>query len=98
MLKRTRQVVGWTVVTGLAIWGAAALWFCAPGPVIVRGLLAALYVASFAASLVRCRTTSRRWLAVCGCCAVVWVWWLTIPLSNDRDWSPDMTVLPHADT
>jgi hypothetical protein len=29
--------------------------------------------------------------------AALVVWWLLIPPSNDREWQPDVAVLPHAD-
>jgi hypothetical protein len=31
-----------------------------------------------------------------GIFAVVLIWWLNIPPSNDRNWQPDVAVLPHA--
>ncbi|NJN05246.1 MAG: DUF4105 domain-containing protein, partial [Rhodobacteraceae bacterium] len=42
----------------------------------------------------------RRWLAAgitIGTFGIVLVWWLTLQPSNDRDWQPDMAVLPYAE-
>jgi hypothetical protein len=84
------------VVIGLALWGAAAIWFCAPGPAAVRGLLAAGYAAGLLLAFVLPRTARRRWLGVTVLFAAVLGWWLHIPPSNDRDWLPDVAVLPDA--
>ena len=94
--RLARTIVAGTVAGGLGTWGAAALWFCAPLPIVARGLIAGMYAGVLVTAFVRYRSPARRWRVVVGCFAVVWVWWLTISPSNDRDWSPDMAVLSHA--
>jgi len=85
------------VVLILAIlWATAALyidvrvpWMCGP--------LAGIYVLTVLAVWVFLK---RRWVALglsVGLFALVLGWWLTLQPSNDRDWRPDVAVLPYAE-
>ncbi len=78
------------VVCGLSIWGAAALWFSANGGFTV------LYVVAIIGTFVLPKKIVHRWLGAGGAFGVVLVWWCMIPPSNERDWLPDVAVLPYA--
>jgi hypothetical protein len=80
----------------LTLWAAAALCF----DVRVSWLrlpLAAGYALGVLAAWIFVR---RRWLATgltVGGFALVLGWWFMLQPSNDRDWQPDVAVLPYAD-
>lgn len=87
------------LIVGLAVaWAAGALYFDLPAPPVIRDLAAAFWVlgviiawfciprghwSRFAPGLV--------FLLIVG-------WWLSVPPRQDRDWKPDVAVLPDAVT
>jgi hypothetical protein len=71
-------------------WAAAALWFDGPAARPLAGALAAGFALASLALYVAVRPTWRAMLCVAGAFALVCVWWLRIPPSNDRDWLPDV--------
>jgi Domain of unknown function (DUF4105) len=76
----------------IGAWCALAVWFRYAGGDLVRGTLA-VSIAVLALVTVTSLVTSRRRLAFtvyAGVIAIVFVWWLTIRPSNDRDWQPDV--------
>jgi Domain of unknown function (DUF4105) len=99
-LLGTLRVLG---LTGLGcllllpmLWSVAALYFDVRLPWL-RVPLAALYVLGLLAAWV---LVKRRWLAAgltAGGFALVLGWWFTLQPSNERDWQPDVAVLPYAD-
>ena len=97
LLAGARKTAGWLVGAGLAGWGAAAIHFCAPGPVALRWVLAFGYLVGIILLFALPKSRLRRWLGVAGLFGLVLGWWLAIPPSNDRDWLPDVAVLPCAE-
>jgi hypothetical protein len=86
-------------IAGATVWGAGALYFAAPGGPAVRAILASalgiLGLAVLGALFVR----PWRWRAVLVFVAVLGPlagWWSTIEPRNDRDWQPEVAVLPWA--
>ncbi len=78
------------------VWAAAMLCFDVRLPWL-RLPLAAVYALSVLAFWIFIK---RRWLAVsltAGGFALVLAWWFTLKPSNERDWQPDVAVLPYAD-
>jgi hypothetical protein len=78
------------------LWAVAALYM----DVRVQWLRVPSVVAYALALLVVWIVVKRRWLATAftvGGFAVVLAWWFTLRPSNDRDWQPDVAVLPYAD-
>jgi len=78
------------------VWAAAALYFDVRLPWL-RLLLAAVYALAVLAVWILIK---RRWLAAgltAGGFALVLAWWVTLKPSNERDWQPDVAVLPYAD-
>jgi Domain of unknown function (DUF4105) len=92
------------VGAGLAIalatgWGALVLFYLAPGSEMVRTVLAWSFVAlglvTVGALALR---RARRWAAVgfASALALVLVVWASATPSNDREWQPEVAVLPYA--
>jgi hypothetical protein len=100
---RPRRVLRWTVLTLLwallgllTLWAVAALDFDTTVPWL-RLPLASIYGVTMLAVLIWVRP--RRLAA--GICAgglvLVLAWWFSLQPSNQRDWQPDVAVLPYAD-
>jgi Domain of unknown function (DUF4105) len=98
-MRRMRKLFGVgllaIVVTGMTLWGVGALYY-SPLPTPFReGLAAAFGLATAGAflGLAHRRRTLLGFVLVWG---VLVGWWSTITPSNDRDWQPDVAVLPSA--
>jgi hypothetical protein len=87
------------VLAGATGWGALALYYLAPGPERVRTALAWSFAAFGLVTLTGIAVRRLRWWAALGFAAafglVLVVWGSTTP-SNDRDWAPEVAVLPYA--
>ncbi|MGO9585646.1 MAG: DUF4105 domain-containing protein [Limisphaerales bacterium] len=85
----------WVLLALLTLWAVAALWLDVR-VLWLRVPLAAIYGLGMLAVwwLVR-----RPWKAVITAAGFVLVlaWWFSLKPSNDRDWQPDVAVLPYAD-
>jgi hypothetical protein len=79
----------------LTAWSTAALALDMPVSWL-RAPLAVVYALGMLAVLVRA-TPGRKVLAATGGFVLVLLWWLTLKPSNNRDWQPDLAVLPYAD-
>jgi hypothetical protein len=88
------------VIATTGFWGTLALVFSGPEGGIVRGTLAVIFgVISFMAiiGLTLRRWRSRALAAYFALFALLMLWWRGIDPSNERDWQPDVAVLPYAD-
>src|SRR5262249_4393490 len=88
------------LIVAIAVWGSLALYYRAPFGSSVRQLLAALFALLSVVALaglfvrsVRRRTMAAFLIAL----IIVLLWWRTIEPRNDRDWQPEVAVLPYAD-
>jgi hypothetical protein len=94
-MRGLARVQLWIVLVPLSLWAAAALYF----DVRISWLrvpLAAIYGLGMLAVWIRVR---RPWKAIvtgAGFIAVL-AWWFSLQPSNQRDWLPDVAVLPYAD-
>ena len=100
LMRRGLRVLGLIalgcVLLVLTIWAAAALYFDVRVPWL-RVPLAALYVLAVLTVWI---FVKRRWRAVgltVSGFALVLAWWSMLQPSNDRDWQPDLAVLPYAE-
>jgi hypothetical protein len=85
----------WALIALLTLWAAAALYFDVRVPWL-RLPLAAIYGLGVLAALIWVRP-ARLAAALCGVGFVlVLAWWLSLKPSNDRDWQPDVAILPYA--
>ncbi len=90
------RVLGGTVLVLLTTWAAAAWYFDGPVPAL-RAPLAGGYVVALLATWIFAKRRGRAALVTLGGFAVVLAWWLSLRPSNDRDWQPDVAVLPSAE-
>ena len=91
-----RRIAGWLIMLAIGVWGALALYFRGPGSNGLHLVLAGAYVAAMIALYILLRTPLHRLLGIAGLFALILAWWTTIRPSNDRDWMPDVAVLPYA--
>jgi hypothetical protein len=94
-LRGLARVLAWVVLVPASIWAVAALYFDLP----VAGLrvpLATLYGLGVVAVWIRAR---RPWKLIITAAAFAGVlaWWFSLRPSNDRNWLPDLAVLPWAE-
>ena len=103
MMRRIGAIVG-LIAAGLAItvatgWGAGVLFYLGPGPGGVRTTLAWIFVALglvVVGALAVRRARRPAAIAFLAAFALVWVVWESPTPSNDRDWQPEVAVLPYA--
>ena len=87
----------WVVLAGTGVWATAAVYYSNLPSAWLRGVAAIMLALALLGVLFRVRPL---WLArlVCfGAFGAVVLWFLLIPPSNDRDWQPDVAVLPYAE-
>jgi hypothetical protein len=83
------------VVTGMTLWGMGALYH-SPLPTPLREGLAAAFGLATAGVFLGLSHRRRTLLGFVLVWGVLVGWWSTIAPSNDRDWQPDVAVLPSA--
>jgi hypothetical protein len=88
------------VIAMTGAWGILALTFSGPDGGMIRGGLAATFGAVTFMAIIG--LTLRRWrsravAAYFALFALLMLWWRGIEPSNERDWQPDVAVLPYAD-
>ncbi len=88
-------VLFWLSVPVLIGWGGLAIYY-SNLPALARLVCAILFVLGSLAVLLLVRPRRRAVTVFFAVFALVLLWWLAIPPSNDRDWQPDVAVLPHA--
>jgi hypothetical protein len=96
-LKRfITTIIGGGVLLGMILWGMLAISYSNIPSAALRTMLSwAFALGSFALLFVlRSRRAVFMFLTVF---AGVLLWWLSIPPSQDRDWQPDVAVLPGAE-
>ena len=84
------------LIAGMTVWAALAIYYSNLGGEPLRlGLAAAFALGTLGAFLFL--PNRRRTLVGFGAAfAVVLLWWLSIEPSNERDWQPEVAVLPYA--
>jgi len=82
------------LLIGLA-WAFGALWFDLP-LALLRHLFAALFAGGAVIAMAVVRPVWRAQCGIATAIVLVAAWWFTIQPSQDRDWKPEVAVLPHA--
>ena len=103
MTRRILKILG-LVLAGLVIlvvtgWGALVLFYLAPGSATVRTTLAWAFAAVGVVTVgtLAVRRARRPALVVFAAALILVVFaWVSPTPSNDRDWQPEVAVLPHA--
>jgi hypothetical protein len=81
-----------------ALWATLAVYYSnLPGPPLVRTAAAAVFALGLLTIVLAVRPWRRTAVVFAAAIAAVIVWFLLIPPSNDRDWQPDVAVLPWAE-
>jgi hypothetical protein len=96
-LRLGLRTLMWVALVGTSVWSTAAVYYSNLPAAWLRGIAGICYALALLGVLLRVRPM---WLArlVCfGAFGAVVLWFLLIPPSNDRDWQPDVAVLPYAD-
>ena len=91
--------IGAGLILGTGAWGTLALYIDGPENTTLRTLLASAYaLAGLAALGVYCTGRFRRIAAVSHTAIflVLVGWWSMIEPSNDREWQPEVALLPYA--
>jgi hypothetical protein len=83
------------VLAGMIGWGVLAVYY-SHLPVSLRPVAAVVFGLGSIALLVFVRPRRRGLLIFLGVFVLLVAWWLAIPPSNDRNWQPDVAVLPDA--
>jgi hypothetical protein len=97
VLKLIFQVVRLLLMIGLALWSVLAVYYSnLPGGTL-RTIAAAAYALLLLFILFRVRPWWLTRLALFAAFAPIVIWFALTPPSNDRDWQPDVAVLPYAD-
>ena len=85
------------MLIAMITWGTLAIFFSyLPTP--LRYIGAGLFVVASAALLLLLRPKRKAVMAFLGLFAMVLIGWLSMEPSNDRNWQPDVAVLPYATT
>ena len=83
------------IVTGMTLWGMGALYY-SPLPTPLGSVLAVTFGVATAGAFLGLSHRRRTLLGFVLVWAVLLGWWSTIAPSNNRDWQPDVAVLPSA--
>jgi hypothetical protein len=87
----------WLAFLAMVAWAGMAAFFSTP-PLRERLLVIALFVLAQALSAWLPAELSRKALCSAGVFLFFLAWWTGIRPSNDRDWNPDVAVLPYVET
>jgi hypothetical protein len=84
------------LLVALCAWSVLAIYYSNLPGRWLRGLVAATFAFGAAGAFAFLPRRGRTALWFTGAVGLVFVWWSLIPASNDRDWRPELAVLPHA--
>jgi hypothetical protein len=106
MTTRIYRVFSWigllllgVIVVGIGGWGVMALWYFDDANSVLRAALAAMFAVATLAALISLGLPRWRWrtlVAYLAVFAVLLLCWTALKPSNDRDWQPEVAVLPYA--
>lgn len=96
LLRGVGRAALWFLIFISGLWSVLALYYSnLPGA--LRPVAAVIFVVASVAVLFFLKPRSYSRWAFFGLVAIVLLYWLLIPPSNDRAWRKDVAVLPHAD-
>jgi len=94
-VKILKYIALLVLLVGILVWGTLAIYFSyLPAPLHLVG--ASLFPAAAVTALLFLRPRRKGIAAFFGIFAVVLVGWLSMEPSNDRNWQPDVKMLPYA--
>jgi hypothetical protein len=96
LLRRLIRALMWIAVIAGSVWTFGALWFDFPFPAL-REAAAICFAVLVVSIFVLLRSSTARLVTLGALVASAAGWWLTLQPSNDRDWQPDVALLPYAE-
>ena len=87
------------LVAGSGVWGALLLEYAGPGNDLIHRALVVGFPLAAAAALIALFVRRWRWRAIAAygvLCAGLAILWSSIEPSNERDWQPEVALLPYA--
>lgn len=96
IFSRLRQASAWLLFLVMSAWAVMAAVFC-DLPAGLRYSAAVLFVTAALCSVILPRSNGRKTGYFLALFAAALGLWLLLPPRNDRDWAPDVAVLPYAD-
>jgi len=97
LLQPVRWLLSRLLLAGMAVWVTAAIYYSNLPAQWLRTLAAVLFALGTVTLFVRVRPAWKAKLIFLAAFAGVVAWFLVIPPSNDRDWQPDVAILPSAE-
>jgi len=102
MLRRSLYVASWIllwgILAGVTLWCVGAVYYSNLPTEWMRAAGAAAFAVGTVILFILVRPRRRAWLIFLTAFTGIVVWFILIPPSNDRDWRPDVAVLPYAET
>jgi Domain of unknown function (DUF4105) len=92
-----RWILVWIFGLILTLWCIGAIYYSNLPAAWMRTTGAAAFALGTIILFILVRPRWRAWLVFLAAFAGIVVWFLLIPPSNDRNWRPDVAVLPYAD-
>ena len=92
-----RRILLWFIATLLTLWCVGAIYYSNLPVAWMRTAGAVAFPLGTIILFILVRPRWRAWLVFLAAFAAIVVWFLLIPPSNDRDWRPDVAVLPYAE-
>ena len=90
------RIVTGVLLLGMTIWGALAIYYSDLVSATFRTALSVVFVVGALVVLFFVRPHRRAVLGFLIVFSGIVAWWLAISPSHDRDWQPDVAVLPYA--
>jgi hypothetical protein len=97
LIRIVWRILSGTVMLGMAAWSSAAIYYSNLPTAWLRTLAAAAFAPGVIVLFAFVRPMWRAKLIFLAAFAGIVLWFLWIPPSNDRDWQPDVAVLPYAE-
>lgn len=94
--RASARVAGAAVLALATAWAALAIYY-SNLPAALRPIASLAFVVASAWLILRVKPRTVALGGFAAAVAAVATWWFTIPPSNDRDWQPDVAVLPWAE-
>ena len=97
LLRLVRRLLVGIVLLGLGVWSTMAVYYSNLPASWLRALAAVVFALGTIVVFVRLRPGWLAKLVFLGGVTAVVVWFLLTPPSNNRDWQPDVAILPYAE-
>ena len=96
LMRGVFRVFAGVMLLGMTTWGTLALYYSDITSAAFRTALSSVFALGTTTGLFFVRPRRRAIVGFLIVFAGIVVWWLAIPPSNERDWQPDVAVLPYA--